>query len=90
MYYISNVTGNIISDGMIRVLDYVYGENGVSDAVKFGTIRAIDDPSVIDCIRHGTGTTALIRYRELHQCTLREARNGVDQIKKDMKRFADK
>lgn len=90
MYYRSNVTGRIISDASIRVLDDVYGAGFVDEAISFGTIVPIENPSVIDCIRDGTRVAAIYRYREIHKCGLLEARAGVDALEKDMARFSKK
>lgn len=90
MYYRSNVTGRIISGASIRVLNDIYGDNGINDTIKFGTITPIENPTVIDCILDGTEITAMIRYREIHKCTLRAAKEGVDLVRKDMARHKSK
>lgn len=86
MYYRSNVTGCIISGGSIRILDDVYGKNGVMDTIKNGTITPIEDPTVMECILHGSKVAAYIRYRETHtNCTLSEARTAVEKMEQELK-----
>lgn len=90
MYYRSTVTGHIIRDTSIDVLNQIYGENGVDSAIESGIIVPIESPSVIDCIRYGTEISAVLRYYEIHKCGVHEAREGVKRIKEDMNKFKEK
>lgn len=91
MYYRSSVTGRIITDTSLKVIEDIYGKNGLNNAIKYDVVCKIDpDPSVIDCIEYGTTVAAIMRYREIHKCSRKEARKGVARIKRDMARFAKK
>lgn len=90
-YYRSEITGKILSDVSLGTFYNVYGrgaDNIVDSSIKGYVLKQIDPPEVIECVKHGCGATAVIRYREVHpECSLKEARKAVRLMKKDLIRF---
>lgn len=85
-YYRSTLTGKILTEGSVRVLNDIYGDGSVDEALQMNKIEPIDNPDIIDCIRYGCGSTAVFRYRELHpDANAEEAVSAVKQIRKDMR-----
>lgn len=89
MYYRSKNTGKIVTDYAIRAVRDIYGIDR-ENLLRSKTIEPVENPSVIDCLRDGNRVVAIKRYRELHECDLKEARAGVDLLEKDMARFRKK
>lgn len=85
MWYRSTKTNKIIYSSASRIVDNVLGEGTFFDLIQDGTLIPISNPSVIDVLRDGGSTVlAAIRYRQIHGCDIREAREGVKILKRDM------
>lgn len=85
-YYRSTVTGNILTEGSVRVLNDIYGDQTVESTLASGFIEIVENPDIIDCIKYGCGSAAVFRYRELHpNTTVQEASEAVKKIRKDMR-----
>lgn len=85
-YYRSNKTGKIMSEGSLKVLNDIFGNNTINNMVSDGLLVSIETPSVVDCIRSGNLGSAFTRYRELHNCTLDEAKKAVYSMCADISR----
>jgi hypothetical protein len=85
-YYRSNKTGKIMSEGSLKVLNDIFGNNTIVSMVEDGLLVSIDPPAVIDCIRSGNLGSAFTRYRELHNCSLEEAKKAVYSMCADISR----
>lgn len=85
MWYRSTKTNKIIYSSASGIVDNVFGEGTFFDLIQNGTLTPISNPSVIDVLRDGDSTVlAIIRYRQIHGCDIREAREGVKMLKRDM------
>lgn len=86
-YYKSTITGKILTQHDLDILDDIYGENTAWNAIGTGPIEKIDPPSVIDCIKNAySEVVAIHRYREINNCKLADATKAVREIKARMKR----
>ena len=85
-YYRSTATGKILGENSLKVLNDVFGSETVNSIVSDGLLVAIENPSVIDCIRSGNMVSAFTRYREIHECTMDEAKKAVYTIRADISR----
>lgn len=65
-YYRSNITGLIVSDNFAKALEYIHGDGALNRYIQSGMLVPIDPPTVVDCIKHGSGSVAVVRYRELN------------------------
>lgn len=81
-YYKSNITGNIITFPF--VIDQIYGKGAVEKLIDTRVIARVDSPTVIDILKSGLKVTAVKRYREIHGCTLSEAKDMVEKIMDDI------
>lgn len=88
MYYRSLNTGKIFSKSVVRLLKDLYGNN----EIVVGTILVpVSEPNMIDCVKHGSGSVAVQRYRELHPgVSMKEAYYAVKEIKKNIREIHDK
>ena len=83
-YYKSTVTGKILSGG-----DLILVRDAIGDALDWmldnGKIVRIETPSVVDFLKQNRMVDAIRRYKEINGCaSLIEARDGVNEIKKQM------
>ena len=90
-YYESTLTGKIITENDLHVLYDIYGDNVIKDPLCHGILVRVDEPTVIACSKYGRSTVmAVIRSREIHDCTLKEAYDIVKKIKKDVEKYSCK
>lgn len=87
-YYKSYLTGKIIGEPRISVVNDIYGKHTVEILVRTGLLKPYE-PSIIDLLRHSNRLEAIIFCRDIHHTTLVEAQDMVTLIEKDMKRFAN-
>ena len=87
MYYISNCTNKIFTENQIKAVNDIYGKSEFDNGIGAGIFIPIASPSVIDFIKCGNMAGATYRYRELHNCTLKEAYSAVYVMKRDIRRF---
>jgi hypothetical protein len=85
-YYRSKATGKILSEGSLKVLNDVFGNEVIPNMVADGLLVSIETPSVVECIRSGNLASAFTRYRELHDCTMDEAKKAVYSMCADISR----
>lgn len=88
MYYKSNITGKILTEGQIQHHCDVYGDDTIAKDIKIGILTKVESPSVIDFIKCGNMAGATLRYRELHNCKTKAAYDAVFAMKRDMRRFS--
>lgn len=84
-YYRSKITGRIVTDTDLEWARLTYGE-GVLILINYSSDE-IDNPSVIDILRDGRFAQAVHRYREIHDCSLKEAFDMTRKIRDDLERF---
>lgn len=87
MYYKSNVTGKILTEGQIQHHCDVYGDDTIATDIEMGILTKVESPSVIDFIKCGNIAGATLRYRELHNCKTKAAYDAVYAMKHDMHRI---
>ena len=90
MYYKSNVTGKILTEGQIQHHCDVYVYYMIATDIEMVILTKVDSPSVIDFIKCGNMAGATLRYRELHNCKTKAAYDAVFAMKRDMRRFSKK
>ena len=90
MYYKSNVTGKILTEGQIQHHCDVYGENAIALDIDLGILTKVESPSVIDFIKCGNMSGATLRYKELHNCKTKAAYDAIFAMKRDMRRINKK
>ena len=90
MYYISNYTHKIFTENQIKAVNDIYGEDEFDEAIKNGVFIPIENPSVVDFIKSGNMSGATYRYRELHNCKLKEAYDAVYEMKRYMRSLGKK
>ena len=83
-YYRSTATNKILCENSLKVLNDVFGDDTVSKMVTDGLLVSIENPSVIDCIRSGNMVSAFTRYREIHDCSMEDAKKAVYTIRADI------
>lgn len=84
MYYISNYTHKIFTENQIKAVNDIYGKDEFNEAIKNGVFIPIENPSVVDFIKSGNMSGATYRYREIHDCKLKEAYDAVYALRRYM------
>lgn len=88
MWYRSIFTNKIIRDTSFYTLDNICGNGTAERFIDQSILIPVENPSVIDILwETGSDVLAAARYREIHDCSLKEAVEGVKILKKDMYRF---
>lgn len=90
MYYISNYTNKIFTENQIKAVNDIYGKDEFDEAIKNGVFITIENPSVVDFIKSGNMPGATYRYRELHNCKVKEAYDAVYEMKRYMHSLGNK
>lgn len=85
MWYRSKFTGKFVRGSAKKLINSTFGKGTFDKLVKLGLFEKVDDPGVVDilCENHSV-VMAASRYRELHECTMKEAVAEVKKLKKDM------
>ncbi len=84
MYYRSTATGKIMSESSARILDDIFGDNTVASMMLDGLLVSVENPSVINCICSGNMASAVTRYREIHGCSVADAKKAVYSMRVDV------
>lgn len=87
MYYKSNCTDKIFTENQIKAVNNIYGESEFDEGISAGVFVPIENPSVIDFIKCDNMAGAIHRYRELHDCKVKEAYDAVYAMRRDIRRF---
>lgn len=88
MWYKSTVTEKVVHSSAAKLIDNVYGKEAFRNDVDSGIIIPIEAPSVVDVLRDtGSVHLAAVRYREIHHCSVREAKAEVKRLKADISAF---
>lgn len=85
-YYRSTKTGKIISESRALVLVDIYGLCKLDELIKQRILKSFR-PTVIDLLEQDQRIEAVRLYKDIHNCTLREAVDMVNLIKEDMERL---
>lgn len=88
-YYRSNRTGRIISESRILVLNDIYGCDILDSLISARLLKPFK-PTIIDLLEQDQKIEAVRLYKDIHNCTLREALDMVNLIIDDMNRFRRK
>lgn len=85
MWYQSVYTGKFVRGSSNRLVDSIIGKGTFDTYVKSGILIKVENPSVIDILRENRSVVlAAVRYQELHNCSRKEAWEGVKLLKKSM------
>lgn len=88
MWYRSKATNKVIHSSAARLYDNICGNGMFEGCVKSGYLIPIENPSVIDILRDTRSVhLAAVRYREIHHCSVKEAKIEVKKLKADMGSF---
>lgn len=88
-YYRSTRIGRIISESRILVLIDIYGCDKLDSLIRARTVKPFK-PTVIDLLEQNQKIEAVRLYKDIHNCTLREALDMVNLIIDDINRFRRK
>lgn len=88
-YYRSTRTGRIISESRILVLNVIYGYDKLYSLIRARLLKPFK-PTIIDLIEQNQKMEAVKLYKDIHNCTVREALDMVNLIIDDMNRFRRK
>lgn len=88
-YYRSSRTGRIISESRILVLNDIYGCD-ILDSLIGARLLKTFKPTIIDLLEQDQKIEAVRLYKDIHNCTLREALDMVNLIINDINRFRRK
>lgn len=88
-YYRSTRTGRIISESRILVLNDIYGYDKLDSLIRARIFKPFK-PTVIDLLEQNQKIEAVKLYKDIHNCTVREALDMVNLITDDMIRFGRK
>lgn len=85
MWYRSIITNKFVRGSSDRLVDSIIGKGTFEGFVKNGLLREVENPSVIDILHENKSSIlAAVRYQELHNCSRKEAWEGIKALKKDM------
>lgn len=88
-YYRSTRTGRIISESRILVLNDIYGYDKLDSLIRARLLKPFK-PTIIDLLEQNQKMEAAKLYKDIHNCTVREALDMVNLIIDDMNRFRRK
>lgn len=88
-YYRSTITGRIISESRILVLNDIYGYVKLDSLIRARLLKPFK-PTIIDLLEQNQKIEAVKLYKDIHNCTVREALDMVNLITDDMIRFGRK
>lgn len=88
-YYRATRTGKIISESRVLVLIDIYGCDKLDSLIRARILKPFK-PTVIDLLEQNQKIEAVRLYKDIHNCTLREACDMVNLIINDMNRFRRK
>lgn len=95
-YYLSAITGKVITEKDLKVFDIIYGdiskENRWLAGVPWNALdEYIDPPSIVEMLKRDSWATAVTRYMELYpDVEYNRACRAVAIMKKDISRFKNK
>lgn len=88
MWYRSEETGKVIHSSAAHLIDNMYGEGAFENDIQASLLIPIENPNVIDVLRDTRSLNlAALRYRELHHCSVKEAKFQIKKLKADMASF---
>lgn len=88
MYYKSSITGKILTETQVNVLNDIWGGEEVNAQVERGCLIPMEEkPSVVDLIKSRNLASAAFRYKEIHGGTIADAWTAVKTIRADVSRF---
>lgn len=88
-YYRATRTGKIISESRVLVLIDIYGCDKLDSLIRARILKPFK-PTVIDMLEQDQKIEAVRLYKDIHNCTLREALDMVNLIIDDINRFRRK
>ena len=87
-YYQSSKTGRIFSESIVQTLNDIFGVGGIGMIFGTGLLQPIEDPSVVDLLKHSNKAGAIIRYRDIHKTDLMDAKRMVERIEEDIEKYS--
>ena len=85
MWYRSKKTGKMIHKSSSRVVNHIFGDGYFDELVSREVLTPIDPPNVMDILREvGSESLAIVRYREIFNCSVASARKGVRMLKEEL------
>lgn len=91
MYYRSDMTGKIVTDKQLKILDRIWGDGFASNHIENGLLIPCEAPSVVELLKQNNFHLALARYREIHpEETFEQSVKIVKWMSKDVRRNSAK
>lgn len=89
-YYQSVHTGKVFSERQLSIVDSIFWEGYTKDLVDMEFLKEVDPPNVIDVLKERGPIAGTVLYRDLHDCTTREAMKMTRKIWEDIIRYQKK
>lgn len=91
MWYRSTLSNKIVNSSSAFAIESIYGEGAFDKLINLDILKPIKNPSVIDILRDtGSNNLAVLRYKEIHKCSHKEATVGVSLIRESMEKHTKK
>lgn len=83
----SKITGRYITTNSPVIIKNVFGENSEEYRRAMENLEEIEDPTMIDMIKNGDRTLAVIRYRHMYpDASVKDALKVIRDMKRKMQR----
>lgn len=87
-YYQSGKTGRIFSESIVQTLNDIFGVGGTGMIFGTGLLQPIEDPSVVDLLKHSDKINAIVRYHDIHKTSLMDSKRMVERIEEDIEKYS--
>ena len=87
-YYQSGKTGRIFSESIVQTLYDIFGVDGTGMIFGTGLLQPIEDPSVVDLLKHSDKVKAIARYHDIHKTSLMDSKRMVERIEEDIEKYS--
>lgn len=87
-YYQSYKTGRIFSESIVQTLTDIFGVGGTGMIFGTGLLQPIEDPSVVDLLKHSDKINAIARYHDIHKTNMMDSKRMVERIEEDIEKYS--
>ena len=88
VYYQSYKTGRIFSESIVQTLTDIFGVGGTGMIFGTGLLQPIEDPSVVDLLKHSDKINAITRYHDIHKTNMMDSKKMVERIEEDIEKYS--
>lgn len=83
----SKITGRFVTTNSPVIIKNVFGENSEEYRKAMENLEEVEDPTLIDMIKNGDRTLAVIRYRYMYpEASVKDALKVIRDVKRKMQR----